>query len=870
MKKRRKIACLLSMLLICVMVITSISSVYAKDKEDTKAVYPLTIAECEGGKIQVKGQKKQTEYYFSAGDQIELEIQAENGYVIKEIQTDDIKEKIDVSNASEIKIFMASHSVHLIPIFEKISNEESKENSQETGDMDQEPPKDLEADEKREQQMKQILKEIGVGFAEQSDIATFQLSRVAGERINTGAIKTNIGKIDVVDYNGSQWKFLLTWQEGKLGNINTGEGLYCTNPTISFQPGIKTGVDASTIYNKATIQAIVGMMYYYDHFMCKSISDDYAYLFKQCAVWWVLNEVNGWYASGVRVETGNNVKCACGTWLSGHMQDYQVAAFAWVKDNYKYFTNAAGTVYQGNGQPLSKWSGDYTPSGYVKLKKSSANPVVTTGNSCYSIEGAEFGVYNNASASDNSKVGTLKTNANGESNTLTLNVGTYYVKELKAPKGYALDTQIKKITVASGTTTTVSFADQPQMDTIDLLVRKVDADTDKSKPQGNATLKGAEFTVKFYDGNYTTDPAEAGKNPLRTWVFKTDQDGVCRYDTKYQVSGDDLYMTLKGNAAMPLGTITIQETKAPEGYLINSKIYVEQITSKGIQESVDTYNQPNVPDNVLKLELVKRQEGAEITIPKAVFEHTEPNGNTEELTTDQNGKLTIKGLTYGVHKLKEISVMDGYVVNGNSVEFRVETDNKITLISKTDETLGKITFTVTEQGTVSMIVEDKLAPFQIQVHKENEKGLVLEDAEFTLYSDKECKKEVAKLKTDEKGVVTFADLKVGQKYYLKETKAPQGYRIPVDGNGNPYFYEVEVTSNPVNDEFKIFINGREVDSSDGIFTLTGTKADRIVSMKVINMTGKKLPETGSNQMLFFIFAAFVAGIITVMMKKRKL
>lgn len=284
MKKRRKIACLLSMLLICVMVITSISSVYAKDKEDTKAVYPLTIAECEGGKIQVKGQKEQTEYYFSAGDQIELEIQAENGYVIKEIQTDDIKEKIDVSNASEIKIFMASHSVHLIPIFEKISNEESKENSQETGDMDQEPPKDLEADEKREQQMKQILKEIGVGFAEQSDTATFQLSRVAGERINTGAIKTNIGKIDVVDYNGSQWKFLLTWQEGKLGNINTGEGLYCTNPTISFQPGIKTGVDASTIYNKATIQAIVGMMYYYDHFMCKSISDDYAYLFKQCAV----------------------------------------------------------------------------------------------------------------------------------------------------------------------------------------------------------------------------------------------------------------------------------------------------------------------------------------------------------------------------------------------------------------------------------------------------------------------------------------------------------------------------------------------------------------------------------------------------------
>ena len=101
--------------------------------------------------------------------------------------------------------------------------EVSEKNPDEKESMDQEPAKDLKADERREQKMKQILKEIGVGFAEESEVATFDLARAAGETINTGAVKKNIGQIDVVDYNTSDWKFLMTWKEGKLGNTSTGE-----------------------------------------------------------------------------------------------------------------------------------------------------------------------------------------------------------------------------------------------------------------------------------------------------------------------------------------------------------------------------------------------------------------------------------------------------------------------------------------------------------------------------------------------------------------------------------------------------------------------------------------------------------------------
>ena len=61
----------------------------------------------------------------------------------------------------------------------------------------------------------------------------------------------------------------------------------------------------------------------------------------------------------------------------------------------------------------------------------------------------------------------------------------------------------------------------------------------------------------------------------------------------------------------PIGTITIQETKAPEGYLLNPEVFVRQITSTGTSESVNTYNNPIVPENVMKLDLKKVQEGTE-------------------------------------------------------------------------------------------------------------------------------------------------------------------------------------------------------------------------------------------------------------------
>ncbi len=720
-------------------------------------------------------------------------------------------------------------------------------------------------------QAKAMLQEIGVGFAEGYDGQERIKAKASRETIYTKVLEKAIGAIDVINYNDPKWPILQHWNEGMLGS-GDGEQLYCANPNVNFKAGYKTAVDAGKHYNPATIQTIAAMFYYYDHYMCSGINSRYDYLLKQCAVWWVLNEVHGWYGTGIEIETGNNITCGQGHWIATHKSEYRLQGITWAKNNYQYFTDAYGVIYQGEGQPLSKWGGTYNPSGQAVLKKKSANPELTNGNSCYSLAGAEFGVYSSASLSGASRVGIFTTDANGNSNTLTLNAGTYYVRELKAPKGFAIDPATKTITVTSGKTTTIEFADLPQMDPVAILLGKVDAETNANKPQGSATMQGAQFTVKYYAGLWEAnkDPSELGKSPTRTWIFETEEDGFCFYSEQYRISGNELYKASSGVNSIPIGTITIQETKAPEGYLLNPEMFVRQITSEGQAENISSYNHPIIPENIFKLDLVKKQAGTDIAIPGAEFEHTKPDGTKETLETDADGKLSFKGLQYGHHVISEISVMDGYLLNGNVIEFDVSEKNEITLTSKIDPDLGKVDFDVTPEGNISLMVEDKLSPFKLCIHKENNKDKLLSDAEFALYRDQECTQEVGKGTTNEEGILSFEGLEVGQTYYLRETKAPAGYRLPLDAKGDPVTYEIYTESTPVKEELIFYVNGKAytgTSDSDGMFSVAGTKADREVHMTIINTVGMRLPDTGSETTLFMILGAMLAALAMIMNRK---
>ncbi len=126
-----------------------------------------------------------------------------------------------------------------------------------------------------------------------------------------------------------------------------------------------------------------------------------------------------------------------------------------------------------------------------------------------------------------------------------------------------------------------------------MLVAKVDAETGKASPLGAGTLAGAEFTVRFYEGYYTGDglPARAA----RTWVFRTNEKGIAYLSENSLVSGDELFTTSRGDQnTLPLGTVAIQETKAPTGYLLSdTSVRVQQVTETGTVETVRTFVEPD-------------------------------------------------------------------------------------------------------------------------------------------------------------------------------------------------------------------------------------------------------------------------------------
>lgn len=289
--------------------------------------------------------------------------------------------------------------------------------------------------------------------------------------------------------------------------------------------------------------------------------------------------------------------------------------------------------------------------GKLKLKKASSNPGISDNNPCYSLEGATYGVYSDSGCTQ--QVGTLTCNASGDSNVIDIAPGTYYVKETKAGKSYALDEGIHQVNVSGGQTATVNVTDAPQNDPADMLVAKVDSETGKASPLGAGTLAGAEFTVKYYDGFYTQE--NLPEKATRTWVLKTDENGrtslarVTLDKDKYFVSGDSFYTSTNGNITLPIGTVTVQETKAPSGYLLSdNSIHIQQITSNTTTERVTTFVEPSEEAPTVR-EQVKRGDiafnkvhGEDMTglanVPFKVTSKT--TGESHIAITDVNGILT--------------------------------------------------------------------------------------------------------------------------------------------------------------------------------------------------------------------------------------
>ena len=479
-----------------------------------------------------------------------------------------------------------------------------------------------------------------------------------------------------------------------------------------------------------------------------------------------------------------------------------------------------------------KYSVNWLDFGYIDLQKKSANEIMTNGNTCYTLEGAKYGIY-----SENTLVGTLTTDKNGYAKSDILPVGKYIVKETDASTGYDIDEESYNVTVVKDQTVTANSNEKPKNDPIGIEIVKNDAET-LGEPQGDATLEDAEFTVKYYNKEYDKDnlPSKA----TRTWVLKTKKQASGKYIAGLAKSflkegSDELYYDDE-NPCLPLGTISIEETKAPKGYLLKGYKLTVTDTATGKVTSVtdgkfvakitkeykgaklqfgNDANQMVVQEKVKKQkvqifksgyrngisEVVKGLQGASFTFKlKSEVDHVGWDSAKvyDVITTDEDGWAITKDLPYGEYLVRETVTPKDFYTNP---DFTVSITQDTSEIKKDEDKVKKV------------ILNNRPVETQLKLVKKDQetgKNVSLNSASFKIVADEDIleggkvvykkgqtitqkvggkkydtfttnSKNVVIVKTeytnddDDKGEVFLPLQFFAGKYHLEEVKVPEGF-----------------------------------------------------------------------------------------------
>lgn len=459
----------------------------------------------------------------------------------------------------------------------------------------------------------------------------------------------------------------------------------------------------------------------------------------------------------------------------------------------------------------------------LNLKKESANPDLTDNNSCYDLDGALFAVFSNQKSAydyiaDNSKKNNIVryfiTDSKGNCKAISADGNSWdystsselykftyskslYAVEIEAPKGFKKYNRPVQMAI-NGTNggfavLSATISDTPLNDPINILVRKKDAVTGQY-----TNMENAEFTVKYYSGYYYSENELVGKSPERKWILKTDSDGYTHLDESYRADsdyGEPFYVTSaeNPNPAMPLGTVTIQETKAPTGYKINPELFIRQIKVDEATGSITTFNEIEVPEprdtvygNLTIYKIAEDSKRGANTAKDVWFSVKSDDG-----VTDTYVVTTSKGLD-GEVTLTNLPV---YKASGEYVNYTIKElgyKNSDGTYSVPDRYVAPTSKTITlkENVTLTFTFANRLATGTLKLTKTDSSDTLIDGSGWKLYKADgtavECSKNsngkysyksTGASATDciaTNGSLTIDKLPVGD-YYLVESITPTGY-----------------------------------------------------------------------------------------------
>lgn len=529
---------------------------------------------------------------------------------------------------------------------------------------------------------------------------------------------------------------------------DTSENIWCLNPHADILHDEKTVMPIQNYVNLSQreinyiasgIDFIMNRSGIADYNTRAAIGQVWIWLQMSSRTYYTLNNYN---FTGTGSGAFAGVKAQADAWASSHADSAIGQGWVYVGANDGF------AVDRSKGQITARFSVSYN--GNLTLLKETLNNkhLVDLCPENYSLAGATYRVSTSPNIDQNA--GELVVNDDGTSNTISLPAGTYYVKEIVAPKGYNLDTNVYTVTVTSGETATLRVKDEPKFDPLSIKVQKKSADT----PDKELSLEGAEYTVKYYKEK-TEDTT--GLTPFRTWIFKTDKYGQILIRDKWKIGGDELFKEDDGTTVGLYGTYTFEETKAPKGYVKTDGIISTQIIDSNNQgQAVNVLKDVVDNEKLITVEVDKVSEdttGVKTKIGGATMQLKKADGTVVETwTTEKDKSKVFKGLEAGKYILHEKKAPAGYVT-AKDIEFEVFAVSEVQKIEMVDE-ITKTEFTKTDAKTGKL-----LAGATMQILDEH--GNIVKE---WISEDKPAK---------------FEKLPVG-KYTLHEAKAPLRYDLAPD------------------------------------------------------------------------------------------
>ena len=357
--------------------------------------------------------------------------------------------------------------------------------------------------------------------------------------------------------------------------------------------------------------------------------------------------------------------------------------------------------------------------GYLKIHKSSANPEMTDKNSCYKFEDIRYGIFTDAACVNNLVVLTL--DANGYSQPYELPEGTYYVREADAApgSGYQTNGTVYTVNVTAGTTADAPVmcetTDVPLNDPLGIQINKINSDGTTT-----ADLSGAEYTITYYPKQYTSlveikEETDPEVKPT-VWVIQT----LKAANGNYRAMLDDAHIVPNSNSAgavfgknhtgtyvIPLGTITVEETKAPAGFTKDGAVVSSAKTGATISGTNNVYLFQLVDENsavYLKSGNALSTSLDDETAVTLTYAERQINGTPkmEKHDLELNKKASMGGTNFDGITF-EVYCLDDSVIIGNTTYKKGETIETVT-----SDAEGNVT-TITQYPIGHYAVREKSA-----------------------------------------------------------------------------------------------------------------------------------------------------------------